>query len=250
VAFAQIDVLILSVIASQELVGQYASVSRLLLVTGFLAVVAWSAVLPTASRFFTRSDPERFGEVVSEALRFVLLGGGGVVVAIFLVAKELLGLVYGSDFEPLAPLLRWGSIFVAFKFSTSVCSIMLTACGRQGLRARAIVIGLVATAALVIGLVPIWGLAGAVVALVLSEVVVVVLQVWSLWDYLRTGLLLRTTASLLLALVGAMVAFLLLSRAGQPLWILLVVPSLTYVVIVLVSGEATRAFEFLRRQRS
>jgi len=249
VAFSGIDVLILSVIASQEVVGQYASVSRLLLVTGLLAVAALGAVLPTASRFFARSDPERFREVVSEALRFVLVLGGGVVVAIFLAARLLLGLIYGSEFESLHPLLRGGSIFVALKFLNSVSSIMLTACGRQALRARAVVGGLVATVVLVMGLVPIWGLAGAIVALVLSEAAMGALQMWSLWDYLRPGLLLRATASLLFALAGSVVAFLLLSRAGQPLWLHLVVPSLAYAAIILVSGEATRALDFLRRQR-
>ncbi len=46
-----------------------------------------------------------------------------------------------------------------------------------------------------------------------------------------------------------MVAFLLLYGAGQPLWILLALPSLAYAAIILVSGEAKRAFDFLQRQR-
>jgi O-antigen/teichoic acid export membrane protein len=127
---------------------------------------------------------------------------------------------------------------------------MLTACGRQALRARAVIVGLVATAALVVGLVPYWGLAGAVVALVLSEAVMGAMQTWGLRDYLNTGLLGRATAGLLLTLTVSVAVFLLLSRAGQPLWILLVGPSLAYLVIILVSGEAKRALYFLRRQRA
>jgi len=247
-AFTQIDVLILSVIVSQGIVGRYTSVSRLLLVTGFVAVMAGSAILPTASKAFSRFDRARFCNIVTGSLRFAGLLGGATTLAVFVTAEFALNLVYGEQFAPLYPLLRAGSIFVVLKFLTSVSSVMLTSCGRQGIRARAVLVGFAATALLVVTLVPFFGLAGAVTALVASELVLVGFQLAGLRDYLELRALLRTLIAVSFGAAAAIACFFAANqRLEQPLlaW---GAALLAYGLVVLASGEVGQTVEFFRRR--
>jgi O-antigen/teichoic acid export membrane protein len=250
-AFAQIDVLILSVIESPEFVGSYAAVSRLLLVAGTLGALASAGVLPTAARFYAHAERQRFDLLVNEALRGALLVGGAAALGLAFIARSVVGEIYGDQFVDLYPLLRAGSIYLALSFAASILATMLTSIGRQGDRARSILISLASTVVLVLGLTPYFGLAGTVTAMVGSEFVLVGCLAWCLRSRLRWPSLTRTAVVLLTS--GALATALHFALLEGDTWLNLavatIVPLSAYVGLVFVGGEGRRAIRFIMTLR-
>lgn len=202
VAFGQIDVVILSLIASQELVGEYASVSRLLIAVGAFAITGSNTALPAAARIFAQRGERVLRDVMVSAFRMGAALGAASTVGLALIGGPILRFVYGDDFADLEVPFVLGSLYILFKTLTSIFGMGLTARGLQAARARCIVIGIVATAILVTTLVPPFGVIGAVGALVGSEAVL-----WS--TSLLAGrrfLLDRTASATALSLTASMAA--------------------------------------------
>ena len=247
-AFAQIDILILSVIASQKMVGEYTSVSRLLLISGTMAAIAGSAVLPTASRIYASQDRARFAEIVSGALGFVFLIGGAAAAGLFVLAGDVIQIIYGADFAPLASLLQFGALYMLLKFPVSAAAILLTACGRQGDRARSVIYGLIATVVFVLGFVPLLGLWGAVLAMLLSELATLSFMLYRLRDHLQAFAIVRRFLTALGTVLVCMACHHQLALHADTLalhLLAIVAPLVLFLVIMWVLGEIRRNLGFL-----
>ena len=171
VAFGQIDIVIMSLMASQELVGEYASVSRLLVAGGAFAITGANTLLPGAARVFASGQRESFRYLMASTANLGALIGASITVGLALVGGPILTLIYGEEFANLETAFALGSAYVLLKTLTAIFGMGLTAAERQAARAKAVGVGLVATVILVALLVPPFGVLGAVGALVGSELV-------------------------------------------------------------------------------
>lgn len=250
-AFAQIDVLLISLIETQEFVGRFASLSRLLLIAGTVGALAAGAILPTASRLYVSSSVERFQQLVNECVRGVLMLSGLVMLGVVVVAKSMIVAIYGDAFSDLAPLLQAGSVYLVFKLTVSILAMMLTATGRQGARARSMLVGLAATVVLVLSLVPLFGIGGAVAAMIGSEFILAGCLSFCLSETLTWGRHLRTLASATLASVGGVSLYLWLSQQVGVGWSVasVALPLLLYAAIGLATGEGVRTIRFVASLR-
>ncbi len=248
-AFAQIDVLLISFMESQEFVGQYAAVSRLLLIAGTVGALASAAILPTLARLYARFDAEPYRDLVNQLVRGVILVSGLVMLGTFVVASPLIVAIYGDAFGAYSPLLQGGSIYLAFKLPVSILGAVLTAVGRQGDRARGMLIGLAMTILLVLGLVPAFGLEGAVGAMIGSELVLMIVLAWFLRGMLQWTRALRTVSIMIVASgLGGAIHLWAGEEAGLAHGALGIgLPVLAYLGATALSGELTRAARFIRR---
>ncbi len=246
-AFAQIDVLIISFIETAEFVGRYSAVSRLLLIAGTLGALTTSAVLPTAARIFATSARERFDEIFNGSLRVILSLGVAVALGTVVIAEWTMRTIYGEAFAGLYTLLQVGAAYLLFKFGVSVLAMVLTSSGRQGDRARGVLIGLASTVGLVLILVPPFGIAGAVAAMVLSEVVLLGCFLLALRNHLDWPMLIRTSVSLIASGVGALAAYLYLDDGSDITSTLLriAVPMLLFLGLLFATGEGLRSIRFV-----
>ncbi|MCP5045428.1 MAG: oligosaccharide flippase family protein [bacterium] len=251
-AFAQIDILLISLIETQEFVGQFASVSRLLLIAGSLGALAGAALLPTMSRLFVSSSAARFRKLVNESVRGILLVAGLTMLGTFVIAKPLVVGIYGDAFAGFSPLLQAGSVYLVFKLTVSIVGMVLTAVGRQADRARAMVIGLVATVVLVLALVPSFGIGGAIGAMVGSELVLMSVLSFYLRKMLEWSVHLRTMVAVALAsAVGVTLNLWITDQTGVD-WSAasVALPVLAYLAIGLMAGEVIRTLRFIASLRS
>ncbi|MCP5056935.1 MAG: oligosaccharide flippase family protein [bacterium] len=183
-AYGQIDVALLSLVATQNQVGEYAMISRIVLVAGTFASTGAASFLPALARSFTTAAAN-FRRMAGTAVGVAAgLGAFGSAALAFL-GPWLLVVAYGEGFATLEPLFLAATAYVLFRFLSAALGLVLTASGRQSARARSIFIGLIATLVLVLGCVPIWGVAGAVGALVGSEMILVACLVASTVPLLR-----------------------------------------------------------------
>lgn len=171
VSFFQVELLVLSLIAGQAAVGEFASVSRLLQGGGYLAVLAGAAILPTLAIAFGRRDLEAFGAIARSAILTSLLAGGAMAAIAVVAAEPVMTLMYGTDFARLAPLLRLGSLYLVLKCIAEALSTLVTASGGQTWSSGVRLVGAASTWVLVAVLTPALGMAGGVLALAAGEVV-------------------------------------------------------------------------------
>lgn len=251
-AFAQIDILIISFIESADFVGRYAAVSRLILIAGTFSSLATSAVLPTATRIFSSGSQERFDHLINSALRMMLSIGFAVAIGTVGLAQFMMSALYGDAFANLYPLLQAGSVLLIFKFAVSVLAIALTSCGRQADRARAMLIGLAATIVFVATTVPLFGIAGAVGSMVASEFVLTICLGIFLRKHIQWKRLFRTVFYLSGASVAALAAYVQFAQSADLVTTLIATTAatLTYLALFFVSGEGIRAVRFVSSLRA
>ncbi len=248
VAFQQIDILMMSVMTSLSTVGEYAAITRLLRMTGFLSNMAGNAVLPTASRVYSRSA-DRFREVSAPALAFSLGAGGAVATGLVAGAALLLRWIFGESFERLAPLFQLGSLYAWLTFGSAAGAMLLTACGRQGIRARSLTLATLGKAAGVLFLVPTLGVLGGVVALLIGEALLLLTYLHGLRGAVAFAGIFRTLVSTFLAFAIGTASFFAAQDAGWHLLLVLATPLMVYPLVLLLTGEAHRARSFLQADR-
>ena len=246
-AFAQIDILIISFIESTEFVGRYSSVSRLLLIAGTLGALLTSAVLPTASRIFATATRHRFDEIFNGALRVIFSAGMAAGLATVVLARWVIQLIYGESFLDLYPTLQWGAVYLVIKFGVSVLAMVLTSSARQGDRARGVVIGLISTVFLVFALVPSFGIKGAVVAMILSELVLLACFLFALQEHLDWRGLLQTMSCLSLAGGAALATYghFADGKGATSIAASIVAPLIAYLLVLFATGEGMCSIRFI-----
>lgn len=236
VAFFQAEILVLSLLVNQEQVGQFASVFRLLQGAGYLAILAGSSLLPALTIAHTRYSREPFRGMGTSLLRTGLLASGAAAALTWSLASPLMVGVYGSAFAGLAPLLRLGAWYLFLKYLSETLSTLLVAAGRQVVSAWSRVIGAGISWVLIAVLSPRLGVLGAVLSLLLSELVVSGMQARRVGDLVRVASLLPTSVWLLLGLAATLLLWVLLQENGFSL-LAIAMPPLAFGGLMAISGQ-------------
>ncbi len=184
-AYGQIDILLLSLVTSQSAVGEYALISRIVLVAGTFASTGAAGFLPTLARAFAREGDARFRQLTAAALGAAAVAGILAALGLRAVGGFVITLAYGDAFAHLVPLFATATTYVLLRFLSAALGMVLTAADRQGTRATCILLGLVATVVLIVLWVPSRGVEGAIDALVASELTLVACLAVAAWPVLR-----------------------------------------------------------------
>jgi O-antigen/teichoic acid export membrane protein len=169
-AYGGIDVLIIGLLGSTALVGNYIAASRPMLIIAFLINYVGVAALPAAVRRF-KSGRVQFLRLVDSASASLLLVGAATSIVLVSLAQPLVALVYGPDFQAAVGIFRLCALYLPAVAANAVLGMMLTAAGRQRDRAAALLAGLGATAVLCFLLIPPLQSTGAALQLIASELV-------------------------------------------------------------------------------
>jgi O-antigen/teichoic acid export membrane protein len=184
-SFFQVELLVLALIVEQVAVGQFASISRLLQGAGYLALLVAGAGLPALTVIHERRGSVAYRTAAAFVLWLGLLGGLAAAGLLVLLAEPIMTGVYGQGFAILAPLLRLGGLFLLLKCVSEALAVVLAASGGQGYAARSRVLGVLSSWVLFLVLTPPFGLRGALLALVLGELLVGLGQALRARDLLR-----------------------------------------------------------------
>lgn len=206
------DQLMLGVLRTDQEVGWYGASYRLLLAAMIPSQILLQTFLPSISAAFgdTESMRER-SRMFSTALFVVGLpvAAGGA-----LFAPELIGL-FGADYAPAVPAFSLLMGFAAVQYASIGFGTSLIAWDRQRLYMVALLGGAIANVVLNLTLIPSYGILGAAVATLSSEVVVLgcaLVFYYRVVQRLYVTLFLRVAA-----VVGAVAAVVLAARLAVPL---------------------------------
>jgi O-antigen/teichoic acid export membrane protein len=129
-AYLQIDILIISWVASETVIGWYGVASRLFATLLFIPSVLMAAVFPAMSRTHSAS-PEELPSLVRKNFDLMLLFGVPIGFGLFLVADPAVRLLFGPEFVQSGPVLAIMGIVLVMTYQNMLLGQYLISTDRQ-----------------------------------------------------------------------------------------------------------------------
>ena len=253
-AFASVNMIMLSLWAGDVVTGFFSAALRLTSSLDFLPQAFTGAFLPVLSRQ-TAVGWNAFSDVFRTYFRYVLLIGLGIAAMLGGLAENIIGLVFGSQFQQSIPTLGILGLTLALDFCNNSLSNALIALDKEGRLAWIFSAATVANICLNVLLIPYYQQNGAAWAGFLSEFLVLVLQ-FRVLGWRRAGSLglAQIAARPLAAALSAFVLCRLLVGWELPSPVgFLVMPPVFVMLLVLAGalsrGELAAAASLLSRRR-
>ncbi len=157
---SQLDMMVLPAFVGTAQIGLYAIAVNVASIPVTLFEQVQNVTFRSAAR---RDDAER-RRFIERMLRFITLGAAGITVMFLIVIEPLLELVYGPAFTGAAAPVRILMPGLVLWAANSVLTAALRSIGRPGIGSRHQLAGVALTVALLIVLLPRWGIEGAALA--------------------------------------------------------------------------------------
>ena len=234
-----IVILSLGFVLGEIAVGVYSVSYKVVFVAATIPHFIALSLFPTASSLFATSKA-KFRSLFNHSASVAVLLGVPAAAGLWLIAPQLIVLLYGESFLESAPILRLLSFVLLVAFLSRIMGVFLIAGERQVEKTRAEGIGVGVTCVLLLILIPSFGVAGAAAAIVISETAVVVLYLFRLnqlvgWPNLR--------GRVAISCIGVAAFFIPLTLVNPiPVGVVIPVAIIVYGLILMVFRE-TREHE-------
>jgi O-antigen/teichoic acid export membrane protein len=234
----KVDTVLLSLWRSSAEVGWYNVAYNLIFTLLILSSGFNSALVPSLSRQY-RSDPAAVGRFYLNAIRLLWAVALPVAVGGALLADRLIVLLYGSAYAPAGPALRVLIWVLPALTITSLCGAITTVLHRERSTARINVVNAAFNIALNLWAIPRYGLMGAAVMTVATEL----LGLGQYLYLLRDAFPLRQLAHVTSAATMAALAMAAVIWLGWPLPLLplIALGALCYGLLLVVQGGLSLA---------
>jgi len=246
----RMDILLIGGFLGVAMVGIYNAAFRVVFLLFPLFQFVSIAILPSASMLYNRSRPE-FCELIQRSLGVTALLSIPAATGLWLVAPDVIALLFGPQFHRSGDILRLLSVLVLIFPNLAILSIALISCNREKRRAVCEFVGLVLGFVAYCVLIPLGGLSGAVVAAILTQVVILSMMLWALWDVI--GLMRIGVRAGIAGLGSAAFALAFIVLPAQPVYV--VIPASILIYLGLIScfrdvreNELRALYRFITRR--
>jgi O-antigen/teichoic acid export membrane protein len=241
----QADTFIISFLLPESDLGYFGAAQTL--VAGFLLIPAAIRVaLYPLMALYKQQDEERLYQVYRKSGQYLLMLGLPMAVGVTLLAEPIIVFFYGVEFLPAVPVLQlmiWAVVVVVL--TVPVARMMLVH-GQQSRAGWMRGIGMVASVALNLLLIPIFGIVGAGLARVLASLLYFFFIYWIVQTRILKGGGLRVHPGVILATIVMAVAVWLLR--DLPLLIPVVAGVVVYATANILLGVFTVEDRYYLRQ--
>jgi O-antigen/teichoic acid export membrane protein len=197
--YARADLLLIAYFLGNAKVGLYATDIKFVEVGILPLVLLGTAAYPLLSMHAAR-DLGAFGHSARDFTRIVFFFSGWLAVGIYCLIPLLIVPLFGAKFAPSAALLPWFALFAVMKGWEVAFYRLLYAVRRQLFYCGSLIVGTVVIVFLNIQLIPAFGILGAIVAAIISIIVVDLICAFGLLRQLGLAFLISLFARLALAL--------------------------------------------------
>ena len=185
VCYGQVDVIVLSLLASEAELGWYGAAVQFLSTLSILPAVVGTVLLPIFVRTSV-DDPQSLPALMGRAFNIVMVMAVPVGLGLAALAEPIIDSVYGPSFGPSAPVLALVGAVVALAYQNTLVACCLNATDRQGRVTRLLGAAVLATIPLDLICIP-WahrvfgnGAIGAAVTYIITESGMLVLLIRAL----------------------------------------------------------------------
>jgi O-antigen/teichoic acid export membrane protein len=177
------DTVLLNIYGGDTVTGHYNAAYNLIFSLVTLSNVLNTALYPSLSRQSVTA-PETLPLVYERVLRYLMLVALPIAVGGFIVAAPLIGLLFGADYAPAAPLFAILIWVLPLMFLSEFLGYVVVIAGREALVARSIIVSSSINIVANLIFIPLYGVLAAAVITVITEMVLVVQYVWLVRDLL------------------------------------------------------------------
>lgn len=154
--------------------GMLGAAMRIIAVVLIIDRVFATLFLPAIARLWSEGA-ERVAGHLERVTGIVIVAGFSIATLITIYARSIMALVFGASYEDGGEVLSITAWFAAATLINSVFSFGLIGAGKERAYLRATVLSGIVTALLTVVMIALWGLIGAAIAMVASEICVVAL---------------------------------------------------------------------------
>lgn len=172
--YFQLDTILISFLKSEDEVGIYQAVFRLIMLPLILPEVFINSIMPALSRMHTNNMDkwENTGKFLS---KFLIIVAIPVSSSLFIFAPEIINLIYGKvEYSKAIPILEIFALIVFIRFFGETYGLMLTTSQRQKYRTIVVIIATILNLLLNIIIIPSYGINGAAIVALLTNVLVAI----------------------------------------------------------------------------
>lgn len=164
----QTDAFLISLMLTETDLGYYSAALTITLAISLMAFAVRAAIYPVMSRY-AHEAPEKLALLYTKANQYLLALSLPIAAAVCILARPIIGLIYGEAFGPAVPVLQisvWAAVFLLINVPNAR---LLLVDNRQGAAAGLTGISLTVNVVANLILIPVLGIMGAAVARVLAS---------------------------------------------------------------------------------
>ncbi|MGQ4892560.1 MAG: flippase [Candidatus Njordarchaeia archaeon] len=165
------DSVMLSYMKGNEVVGWYNAAYRIVLVALVVPQIYVVSIFPSLSRYYI-SKKEGFNEVSRRSLKYMLVLSISISTLVTILAKEIILLIYGTEYSPSSSALRVLIWTIVFAFQNSVFYHVISSMNQQKIVSKISAIGALVNLLLNLLLIPEYSFLGAGVATLITEAII------------------------------------------------------------------------------
>lgn len=239
-AIAQIDVLLVGAVLTSAAVGSFGAVLRILVVLSYLGLAVSSGVAPRLSLHGGSPDTRAF----VHGIRYLIVIQGLVIAPLLVWARPIVELLLGSGYHSASGILRVLTVQAFVSAPAALISVAVTYLGEARRRVPIVLGTLVLGLPVTYILIRTVGVLGAAIGDDIVQVVYVAAHLWICSRMITLDLRVLARCCLRTLAAAGVMALPLLAMGSQRLSVLgwiagLVLGSLGYVAVLLVTGELT-----------
>ncbi len=234
-----IAAIILTFMSGSVAVGLFSSSQKLILVLSGLFALISSAVFPVMSQLFV-DDRDKLNDLYQKMLKFMLILGVPIAVGSSIYSMDIINIVFGSEFLEASlclSVLMWAVIFM---FLSGTTSTLLNAINKQFLVTKVAMFGAIFSVIVNYILISKYSYVGASMTSVLTELLVLVLMLYSLHKTDFSLNIKSTVKPVVQVLAANIVMAVVLLYLNLPFIAGVVVAVVVYTVCLFVTGAINK----------
>ncbi|MCC6607783.1 MAG: flippase [Anaerolineae bacterium] len=233
----RLDTITLSFVTTESVVGVYGAATAVITALSMIPQGYRVAILPVLARYRLQ-NPSQVQTLYDQSYKFLLILGLPISAATFLLADDLIQLLYREPLPTAVPTLQVISLVLLLTFLNVLNTRLLIVYDKQSLTAKFLLVTSFLNAVANIIMAPIWGAFGAGIARLVSILSLFVLNSLAVRTIVKnqTGLTLILKTILCTLVMGAVIW--LMHSYG--FWWQLVGGSITYLLLIVVTRTISR----------
>jgi len=174
--YFKIDIVMLSIMKTDEVVGHYNAAYNLLFAFLFIPGVLTMPLLPVFSRYY-KNNKDKLKKLISPLITYFLIAGAMLVFIFITLGPIVVGILYGQEFEPTKFLFQLLSFSFFFVFINYLLSALLSSVNKQKYSTIAAFVAMLINIIINLILIPKYGAAGAAIATIATEATVLLISI-------------------------------------------------------------------------
>lgn len=238
--YSYIDSIILSKLASAEVVGWYSIPYKTSYAFQFLPIALVAAVYPRFSEYFF-NNKERLKYIFENALKYLLILAFPIAVGIFILADDIVLNVFSEEYlNSVLPLkiLIFATIFI---FTNFLLGAFLNACDRQKTQTILVGIAMVVNIILNFSLIPKYGASGAAISALVGNIFITFVSFFIVPKIIQISfyLLFKTILKLVISSL-IMALFVCYTKSVTNFYLAILVGAIVYPLMLFVTKTISR----------